>query len=275
MQRRRREVNIFNVSLLDILCGALGAFCFLMIVLLPYWRPPGANARDLERQYQEAMRELQDLRRKISQMPDGPSLSRQLEKMLDDMRKRQRQLMDSVNKLEQAKRDLKKSEDRANQLEMRRPMVVNLLWSSRGHNVDLYLRSRYKGPKGNMQDPVDPAKAQSRYWNGDLYTLCGSGPCMESWMVRDMPIGVETEIHYKFLAANGNSAPAQIGPVTLNHAGGFYRLPGASMPAEKTSLFVGVATLDANLKLQFAPQPQFAAQFAALNKPDPPAGERQ
>ena len=30
-----REVNIFNMSLLDILCGTLGAFCFLMLALLP------------------------------------------------------------------------------------------------------------------------------------------------------------------------------------------------------------------------------------------------
>jgi hypothetical protein len=31
MKRRNREVNIFNMSLLDILCGTLGAFCFLML----------------------------------------------------------------------------------------------------------------------------------------------------------------------------------------------------------------------------------------------------
>ena len=35
MKRRNREVNIFNMSLLDILCGALGAFCFMMLALFP------------------------------------------------------------------------------------------------------------------------------------------------------------------------------------------------------------------------------------------------
>jgi len=34
-RRRNREVNIFNMSLLDILCGALGAFCFMMLSLFP------------------------------------------------------------------------------------------------------------------------------------------------------------------------------------------------------------------------------------------------
>ena len=39
MKARNREINIFNMSLLDILCGALGAFCFMMLVLFPYYKP--------------------------------------------------------------------------------------------------------------------------------------------------------------------------------------------------------------------------------------------
>jgi hypothetical protein len=35
MKARNREINIFNMSLLDILCGALGTVCFLMLVLFP------------------------------------------------------------------------------------------------------------------------------------------------------------------------------------------------------------------------------------------------
>jgi len=35
MKPRKREVEIFNMSLLDILCGALGAFCFMMLALFP------------------------------------------------------------------------------------------------------------------------------------------------------------------------------------------------------------------------------------------------
>ena len=50
MSGGNREVNIFNMSLLDILCGALGAFCFMMLVLFPYWRPGGADAATTEKQ---------------------------------------------------------------------------------------------------------------------------------------------------------------------------------------------------------------------------------
>jgi len=37
MRGRSREVNIFNMSLLDILTGMLGAFLFLMLGLVPYY----------------------------------------------------------------------------------------------------------------------------------------------------------------------------------------------------------------------------------------------
>jgi hypothetical protein len=37
MRARNREVNIFNMSLLDILTGMLGAFLFLMLGLVPYY----------------------------------------------------------------------------------------------------------------------------------------------------------------------------------------------------------------------------------------------
>jgi hypothetical protein len=37
MRAKNREVNIFNMSLLDILTGMLGAFLFLMLGLIPYY----------------------------------------------------------------------------------------------------------------------------------------------------------------------------------------------------------------------------------------------
>jgi len=45
VKSRNREINIFNMSLLDILCGALGTFCFLMLTLLPYYSPNSAGPR--------------------------------------------------------------------------------------------------------------------------------------------------------------------------------------------------------------------------------------
>ena len=45
MKPRNREVSIFNMSVLDLLTGALGAFCFLTLALFPYYfKAQGAAA---------------------------------------------------------------------------------------------------------------------------------------------------------------------------------------------------------------------------------------
>jgi hypothetical protein len=61
---RNREVNIFNMSVLDLLTGALGAFCFLTLALFPsYYKipspfateeQPDAEQKRLEKEYGKA-----------------------------------------------------------------------------------------------------------------------------------------------------------------------------------------------------------------------------
>lgn len=58
MKSRNREVNIFNMSLLDILCGALGAFCFMMLALFPYYTRKGGSV---------SVEQVQDLQRKLAE----------------------------------------------------------------------------------------------------------------------------------------------------------------------------------------------------------------
>ncbi|GAB4409905.1 MAG: hypothetical protein OHK0021_19650 [Bryobacter sp.] len=69
MRKVRREIEIFNMSLLDILCGALGAFCFLTLTLFPFYgRVEGAGqaevrAFDAEREaVEEQIKRLEDAR---------------------------------------------------------------------------------------------------------------------------------------------------------------------------------------------------------------------
>lgn len=84
MRSGNREVNIFNMALLDILSGALGAFCFLMLALFPYYNAAGAESgddaesvadenrrlerevSDLERQKTDLQRENQDLQERAT-----------------------------------------------------------------------------------------------------------------------------------------------------------------------------------------------------------------
>jgi hypothetical protein len=82
MRRRNREVNIFNMSLLDILCGALGAFCFMMLSLFP----DHAKVKDLQAKLgaaehnsnsgtaQQAQKDLEDARKQLQQARNDQTL---------------------------------------------------------------------------------------------------------------------------------------------------------------------------------------------------------
>ncbi len=93
MRARRREINIFNMSLLDILCGALGAFCFMMLVALPYYIPPGSGL-ELRKAQEETNRLLAAVGNMKERLPDQKSveemeaLMRQLEAQVKSLQGR-------------------------------------------------------------------------------------------------------------------------------------------------------------------------------------------
>jgi hypothetical protein len=64
MARRNREINIFNMSLLDILCGALGAFCFMMLAALPYYTPGSIPAQERDKEVQALLNEIDEVIKK-------------------------------------------------------------------------------------------------------------------------------------------------------------------------------------------------------------------
>jgi len=65
---RNREVNIFNMSLLDILCGALGAFCFLTIAVMPYYGKTagGQEGQKTQQELTEARKEVEKLKAELA-----------------------------------------------------------------------------------------------------------------------------------------------------------------------------------------------------------------
>jgi uncharacterized protein YoxC len=111
MRARRREINIFNMSLLDILCGALGAFCFMMIVALPYYIPPG-KARDLRKSQEETDKLMRDLEKMKERLPDQKSI-KEMEEMLQRLEAQVKALQGQVNILTAEKEEL---QGRVNQL---------------------------------------------------------------------------------------------------------------------------------------------------------------
>lgn len=93
MRAKNREINIFNMSLLDILTGALGAFMFMMLSFVPYYNivvqqklnqqngqnqsqsSSGASQKDQEEELRRTKAELEELKKRNAE----------LEKRIDDL----------------------------------------------------------------------------------------------------------------------------------------------------------------------------------------------
>ncbi|MBA3962496.1 MAG: hypothetical protein H0X40_11415 [Chthoniobacterales bacterium] len=106
MRARRREINIFNMSLLDILCGALGAFCFMMLVALPYYKPAG-SAKELREAQAETQKLLNDLENLQGQMVNKESVD-ELKELLKRLEAQIKVLQGQVNILSAEKEELER-----------------------------------------------------------------------------------------------------------------------------------------------------------------------
>ena len=104
---RNREIEIFNMSLLDILSGALGAFCFLMITLFPHYmasqmNPGASQSQQLQKELDQARQELEQLKSRRpapAQGTEGLALDKQkLQRELEEALARKAALMKSGQK---------------------------------------------------------------------------------------------------------------------------------------------------------------------------------
>lgn len=64
MKRKSREINIFNMSALDLFASALGAFILIAIVLFPFF--PNITDKDLRDLLAEAQQKVTELREELS-----------------------------------------------------------------------------------------------------------------------------------------------------------------------------------------------------------------
>ena len=64
MRKNNKELNIFNLSFLDVICGAMGAFLIVMVILLPYYKK---EAKDFLQTIGELQQELAETSQRLSE----------------------------------------------------------------------------------------------------------------------------------------------------------------------------------------------------------------
>jgi cell division protein FtsB len=210
MKPRNREVNIFNMSLLDILCGALGTFCFLMLVLFPYYSigknakqapdiPPGVDPKTLE----EAKARIQQLEDTLKKFQD---FSQDLQSQLTAEQAENQKLKDQVKSLSKF----------ADKMEMRNPIVTNLNFIQDGNEdtAQVYVEDERQSADGTRRTPkADPTQIQPNFWPGDMggYGLHGA-----YFVIRDTTPG-KYRILLKVIKHDAAAGPfAAQGSVELN-----------------------------------------------------------
>lgn len=254
MKAGNREINIFNMSLLDILCGAMGAFCFMMIALLPYWSPSGPASAETLKNQKELEQQVEELRKRLEQAgPAGQAALEMLQKLQAQVQKLQGQLNGALAEIERLKKQLSGAEAERDRLKMRNPVVVTLAWEGRGHDMDLHVvASNVSSTKGRKPEPVDPNKKQGVFFAGEVVTEVLSGPGTEVFLIRDTAVGGRYEIYYKFFEAVSNPAPARVRAMYL-HNGRSRWLPPATIAQPKTALHAGTLVVQNDYSIVFEP----------------------
>jgi hypothetical protein len=282
MRARAREINIFNMSLLDILCGALGAFCFMMLVLLPYYKPPG-KATDLHKQEVET----QDLLRQLEQLRENAKDAALAQQMADTMRKLDEELKQMQGQLNQltAENDRLNTENQnltarnqkqSGQIAMHHPFLTVAV-TNPAQDLDVYLDSDGMTEEKKSNPPFDPTKPhQSTFFLGDLsgwWTDHGA----TVWMTRDTPVGVHYKLYVKIPQASDSLAAFTAPPATTVKSmaiGDGWRVdvPDVTLSPARFWTLVGTFSVTSEGKMAFkeATQAERDAEWTKLSKTTPP-----
>ncbi|MCZ2149810.1 MAG: hypothetical protein LC126_18775 [Bryobacterales bacterium] len=256
MKPKNKEVNIFNMSLLDILCGALGAFCFMMLVLFQYWKPESPDVKKTKVDTAQLEQKLGSLMKQMKNMsnlpPEAAARLQQMEQEFEGLQAQVAKLKSLVRQSQAQAEAFKQQTDEARKeaarLKTRNPVVVMLSTLTRDHDVDLYVRDR------TMAEP-DPRKTQNVKWPGDVFFNAAKGPSTDVWLMRDVPPG-EYKIYYKFLARNNNPEVALVAGYYLhNNAYGY--LPRLELAREEAAVYVGSIVANPDYSCSFKVAPEF------------------
>jgi len=233
MKPRNREINIFNMSLLDILCGALGTFCFMMIVLFPYYSGRPSKAPEVPKglvdpqTLQDALDQIKQLKESLAKMQ---GYSKQLE-----------------GQIEQQKQEAGKTNDHVSNLEMRNPFIgwTILQQNSPMNDLELYWDTDRVQQGKTMPIKLDPTRHQVIQFYGDLGSIQSN---MAYHAIRDCPPG-----EYRLVLKIIKGVTPVRGWITIQMADFSYVSP--YVKSERPQVAIPIA------KIKMGPAPEYNYTF--------------
>ncbi len=233
MKARNREINIFNMSLLDILCGALGTFCFLMLVLFPYYSigknakqapeiPPGVDPKTLEQ-----------AKARIEQLEET------LKKFQNFAQDSQNQATQAQAQAQQFQAQNKQLRDQNARLKFRNPFLAEADFQlAPGDQAQVAEEDGRESDDGKVKGArLDPNKIQGAVFNGDLVAIGGRS---SYWLVRDGPSD-KYKFFFKVVKHDVSKGPLVVGGSILS-SDGFKEIPRFFVAQERAMVPLGTVT---------------------------------
>jgi hypothetical protein len=250
VRARSQEINIFNMSLLDVLCGALGAFCFMLLTLFPYYSKAHMNepaqtadSAALKAEYDRALRELQEAQQRIRQLEEESAKAGNAAAIQQELDQARQKLQGAQKQLEQASKSIEK-------LDQRFPVAVNIMWLTRD-DFDIYLWRPASKPQ-----PMPVLEHKNNAWiRGDVRTDWISGPGFEAWQMRDLIRNQPAKLYFVLFSVNKNKEPSYVTGNVLSPDGAL-SIPPIQMDQQTRILYVAdvVRSDDDKLSLNFTPE---------------------
>jgi uncharacterized protein YfaP (DUF2135 family) len=196
VRRRNREINIFNLSMLDVIAGAMAAFLIIMIVLMPYYRKEHidyqAIVAELQRQLAQAQHQAQAAAARTAAAEEAARAAESAAAdAAEQVRAAQAAAADAAEQVGAAQAtaaaanaQAQQQRERAEGLERRLAktfLVLYVRWNTRD-DIDLHV--------------IDPSGAEFSFQRktisgrpGELSEDTINGPGNEVWEIRDAPPG--------------------------------------------------------------------------------------
>lgn len=120
MMRRNREINIFNLSMMDVISGAMGAFLIIMVVLARYYKSDPSSSQSVDEMAEQIRRAIEQLDQAEDKLDTGLINIPDLRKLLEETRRRledaERRLQDLRERLNQAAAQIERLNTAVDQL---------------------------------------------------------------------------------------------------------------------------------------------------------------
>jgi uncharacterized protein YfaP (DUF2135 family) len=224
MKPRNREINIFNLSMLDVISGAMGAFLIIMVILLPYYKKETIDyARELTQS-----RASEEAARKAAQTAESAQRSAEAaaRKAEESARAAQADADQNRQRAAAAAQQLAKTF-----------LLVHIQWGTKYQDVDLHV--------------VDPNAAEFSYEHktypgrpGALSVDSQFGPGNEVWSNPSASPG-DYRIYANLYNTHGvTDTPTVTGSVI--HRDGSTALPSMQLTALRQKTLMATVTVSAD-----------------------------